>query len=77
MINWEFFKKLIGNGSRKYVSRGGVNYIFISYNSDDDHITIMKVKDHEQGKKRLYDITLESFKEDFTFTKQTEEKPIF
>ena len=76
-INWETFKKLIGNGKRKYVSRDRTSYIFISYNNEEKHITVMKLKDYEKDRRKLYDMPLEHFVSNFTFVKQTEEKPIF
>ena len=73
MIDWKYFKSLIGNKQRKYVNRGNQKYLFISYGDERKVITVK----HALSKRTLIEIPVEHFIEDFTLTEMTNELPLF
>lgn len=73
MIDWNEFRKLIGNKKRKYLQRRKERFHFVSYNEETQQITVMNTK----ATRTLRVMPLKYFIEDFTFIEMTNEKPLF
>ena len=73
MIDWTKFKSLLGNKHRKYVKKGSLHYHFVSYDRDNEEVTIMNTR----SKYRLNTLPLQYFIDDFEFVKMTDEQPLF
>ena len=73
MIDWEEFKKRIGNGKTKIVSRDKQKSEFVSFNSETDEVTIIK----NRSSRKLYVMPRKHFIEDFTFIREENRRPLF
>jgi len=73
MIEWKWFKSIIGTGGRKYVRRGNQTYLFVSYNDELKEITLK----HQRSKRTLIVMPLENFVKYFMFSHMTKEQFLF